>query len=142
VERYAAEDAARVVLHVSHPVRFQKSETAPLPGATPSLDVDLFGATYVGHHAFETQGLVRRVRLLSLESAYRVAIDTSGPARHTAFYLPDPFRIVIDVTRRAPRAPLPGSGRRVERVALDPGHGGVDPGASGALGTQSQRLRG
>jgi N-acetylmuramoyl-L-alanine amidase len=138
VQRYTHDDAARIVLHVSQPVRFQKSESAPPEGASASLEVDLFGATYAGQHGFDTQGLVRRVRLLPLATAYRVAIDTSAPARHTAFYLPDPFRIVIDVTRREARARPAGSGRKVERVALDPGHGGVDPGATGALGTREK----
>ena len=138
VERYTADDAARIVLHVSRPVQFQKGEAPAAGGAAPSLEVDLFDAAYAGQHGFETQGLVRRVRLVRVASAYRVAIDTSGPARHTAFYLPDPFRIVIDVTRRESRQRAPGRGRKVERVALDPGHGGVDPGATGALGTREK----
>lgn len=139
VERYTADDAARIVLHVSHPVRFQKGESATSPPGPTNLEVDVFGAAYAGQHGFETQGLVRRVRLLQVGSAYRVAIDTRGPARHSAFYLPDPFRIVIDVTRRAPPGGRSGGkGRRVERVALDPGHGGVDPGATGALGTHEK----
>lgn len=138
VERYAAEDAARIVLHVSRPVRFAKGESVEPQRGPPGLHVDLSGAAYAGLHGFEMQGLVQRVRLLALESAYRVAIDTSAPARHTAFYLPDPFRIVIDVTRSEPRPAAPPRGRRVERVALDPGHGGVDPGATGALGTHEK----
>lgn len=138
VERYTADDAARIVLHVSQPVPFQRSESVQPGGASASLDVDLFGATYAGQHGFDTPGLVRRVRLLPLATAYRVAIDTSAPARHTAFYLPDPFRIVIDVTRREARARPAGTGRKVERVALDPGHGGVDPGATGALGIREK----
>jgi N-acetylmuramoyl-L-alanine amidase len=53
------------------------------------------------------------------------------------FYLPDPFRIVIDVaTRFAVRADRgKDSGPRdVRRVALDPGHGGNDSGAIGPTG--------
>jgi N-acetylmuramoyl-L-alanine amidase len=138
VERYAADDAARIVLHVSQPVRFEKGESVDDPRALARLHVDIAGAAYAGLHAFEMQGLVQRVRLLALESAFRLAIDTSAPARHTAFYLPDPFRIVIDVTRSEPRPAAPSTGRRVERVALDPGHGGVDPGATGALGTHEK----
>lgn len=137
VERYIADDAARIVLHVSHPVRFAKRESPAQRGAPPRLEVDVFGATYAGQHAFSASGLVRRVRLLAVGSAHRVALDTSGPARHTAFYLPDPFRIVIDVTRRDRPRP-PRSGRKVERVALDPGHGGVDPGATGGMGTHEK----
>ncbi len=138
VERYAADDAARIVLHVSRPVRFERGESIDAPRAPPRLFVDLSGVAYSGLHAFEMHGLVQRVRLLAVESAFRLAIDTAAPARHTAFYLPDPFRIVIDVTRSEPRAAAPATGRRVARVALDPGHGGVDPGATGALGTHEK----
>jgi N-acetylmuramoyl-L-alanine amidase len=134
IERYAADDAARIVLHLSRPVRFQKGESAAKRGAEPRLHVDLAGATYSGQHGFEMHGLVQRVRLLAVGSAFRIAMDTSAPARHTAFYLPDPFRIVIDVTRNEAGAALPSQGRRVERIALDPGHGGIDPGATGPLG--------
>jgi N-acetylmuramoyl-L-alanine amidase len=125
IERYAGDDAARIVLRVSAPVRFRKGH-------------GVNARTYSGQHAFEMQGLVQRVRVLELRSALRVAVDTSAPARYTAFYLPDPFRIVIDVTRREARAALSGTGRRVERIALDPGHGGIDPGATGVLGTQEK----
>jgi N-acetylmuramoyl-L-alanine amidase len=138
IERYAAEDAARIVLHVSRSVPFQKGSTAVKRGAPGRLHVDLAGATYSGRHAFEMRGLVQGVRLLAVGSALRIAIDTSAPARHTAFYLPDPFRIVIDVTRSEPRAAVPGKGREVTRIALDPGHGGIDPGATGALGTHEK----
>jgi N-acetylmuramoyl-L-alanine amidase len=138
VERYAADDAARIVLHVSRPVLFKKGETADKRGAAPRLHVDLAGTTYSGLHGFEMRGLVQRVRLLAIASAFRIAMDTSAPARHTAFYLPDPFRIVIDVTRRAVSSATHRSGRHVERIALDPGHGGIDPGATGSLGTHEK----
>jgi N-acetylmuramoyl-L-alanine amidase len=135
VQRYAAEDAARIVLHVSRPVRFQIGDSGSPEGP---LHVDVAGVSYSGQHSFELGGLVQRVRLLPIGSAYRVSLDTSAPARHTAFYLPDPFRIVIDVVRRQARKAAPASGRRVERVALDPGHGGVDPGAIGVTGAREK----
>jgi N-acetylmuramoyl-L-alanine amidase len=138
IERYGGDDAARIVLRVSAPVRFHKGHGIERRGAPTHLYVDVAGVTYSGQHGFEMQGLVQRVRVLELPSALRVAVDTSAPARYTAFYLPDPFRIVIDVTRRQARAPLSGKGRRVERIALDPGHGGIDPGAIGAHGTQEK----
>jgi N-acetylmuramoyl-L-alanine amidase len=135
VQRYAAEDAARIVLHVSRPVRFQTGDSGAGQGP---LHVDLEGVSYAGQHSFELGGLVQRVRLLPLGSAYRISLDTSAPARHTAFYLPDPFRVVIDVVRRGAQKAAPASGRRVERVALDPGHGGVDPGAIGVTGAREK----
>ena len=137
VQRYAAEDAARIVLHVSRPVPFQ-------PGASQDgreLYVDLGPAGYAGASAFELGGLVDRVRLLQQDSGYRVAIDLSGAARHTAFYLIEPFRIVIDVTRPEARARgARSAGRKVERIVLDPGHGGSDPGAIGGTGLREKDI--
>jgi N-acetylmuramoyl-L-alanine amidase len=137
VQRYAAEDAARIVLHVSKAVSFRKGELGG-GGALDPLVVDVGGVGYGGPHAYEMGGLVQRVRLLPVGSAYRVVLDTTAAARHTAFYLPEPFRIVIDVSRRDERAPAPSRGRQVARIALDPGHGGTDPGAIGGLGTQEK----
>jgi N-acetylmuramoyl-L-alanine amidase len=50
--------------------------------------------------------------------------------------LPEPFRLVIDVSTEPPRVPeaKPGQRRLVRRVVLDPGHGGYDPGAIGPSG--------
>lgn len=137
VQRYAAEDAARIVLHVSRSVPFRRGEPGS-GGAAPELVVDVGGVGYAGPHAYEMGGLVRRVRLLPVGSAYRVVLDTSAAARHTAFYLPEPFRIVIDVSRREERVAPRAHGRQVTRIALDPGHGGTDPGAVGGLGTQEK----
>lgn len=135
VQRYAGDDAARVVLHVSRPIPFEKASAA-----APSLRVDLGRALYAGPHAFELGGLVQRVRLLPVSGGHRVELDVSGPARLTAFYLPEPFRIVIDVTRpdALQGAVDPKGGRRVERIALDPGHGGSDPGATGEMGVREK----
>lgn len=138
VQRYAAEDAARIVLHVSRAVPFRRGEGLSASGAPEPLVVDIGGVAYAGPHAYEMGGLVQRVRLLPVGSAYRVVIDASAAARHTAFYLPEPFRIVIDVSRRDARSPAPAGGRQVARIALDPGHGGTDPGAIGGLGTQEK----
>jgi N-acetylmuramoyl-L-alanine amidase len=55
------------------------------------------------------------------------------------FYLPEPFRLVVDVSKEAaaPVAAEPGP-RRVRRVVLDPGHGGYDPGALGPGGLREK----
>ncbi len=138
VERYGSEKAARIVLHLSRAVRFQKVGSGDAVGAESHLHVDIADSSYSGLHSFEMGGLVERVRLLPIDGGYRVSIDPSEPAHQSVFYLPEPFRIVIDVSRRErPAAPLP-TGRRVERIALDPGHGGSDPGATGGLGIREK----
>jgi N-acetylmuramoyl-L-alanine amidase len=69
------------------------------------------------------RGGLQRVRLARPDP--RVVLDLHPGARGRIFYLTDPYRIVIDVSRstrsNASRRPL---------VVLDPGHGGSEPGAA------------
>jgi N-acetylmuramoyl-L-alanine amidase len=67
-------------------------------------------------------------------------MDLSDRGQLSAFFLPAPFRVVIDVSRyEEPKAAAP-TGRVVNRIALDPGHGGSDPGATGRLGIQEKDI--
>ncbi|NNG03700.1 MAG: N-acetylmuramoyl-L-alanine amidase [Inquilinus sp.] len=98
--------------------------------------------------------------------ALRVVLDLAGPADIVdSFYLPaagaTPYRFVLDLvpttppgsTGRSgsasvapaalsvplpPRRPAPAVERRI--VAIDPGHGGIDPGAIGASGLREKEL--
>jgi N-acetylmuramoyl-L-alanine amidase len=134
IERYSAKDAARVVVFVSKPVRF---EVGSLDGtaARPRLFVDLRGAHYSGKASLAAEGLLERVRAVEGQSGTRVVLDLSATAEHRIFYVPEPFRLVIDVAK-------PGSGTRpsrdVRRIVLDPGHGGHDPGATGPTGLREK----
>lgn len=141
VERYASEESARIVLHLSGPVSFEKGLTPDPAGALPRLFVDLADTAYAGPPSYPMHGVVERVRLLQTGPALRVALDLGAPAHHDVFYLPSPFRVVIDVAVPRPRPALVARGpRRVERVALDPGHGGSDPGAVGASGVSEKDI--
>jgi N-acetylmuramoyl-L-alanine amidase len=58
-------------------------------------------------------------------------LDLESGAEARVFFLPEPFRIGIDVAQRAAARPLvaPNGARDVELIVLDPGHGGHDYGA-------------
>jgi N-acetylmuramoyl-L-alanine amidase len=137
VERYGAENAARIVVLVTHPTTFDVGyipRQSPTRG--PRLYVDVHRAKYRGKLAFDVGGFVERVRLGQQKGATRVVLDLSADAYRKVFYLPEPFRLVIDVSAEPPDAAAkPTSGERtVRRVVLDPGHGGHDPGAVGPSG--------
>jgi N-acetylmuramoyl-L-alanine amidase len=133
IERYSAKDAARVVVFVSSPVRFEVGTLES--GSGPRLFVDLQGAHYTGKSSLGAEGLLTRVRAAEGPGGTRVVLDLSDAAEHRVFYVPEPFRLVIDVAKRDSSAQ---PSRDVRRIVLDPGHGGHDPGAIGPTGLREK----
>jgi N-acetylmuramoyl-L-alanine amidase len=135
IERYSAKDAARVVVFVSKPVRFDVGTVAASGDGKPRLFVDLHGADYSGAKALGAEGLLERVRAAAGGDGTRVVLDLSAEAEHRVFYVPEPFRLVIDVARPGVVAKPT---REIRRIVLDPGHGGHDPGAIGPTGLREK----
>lgn len=137
IESYGSEDAARVVVHVSAPALFK---TGFIPGEGtqgPRFFVDIAKASFSGRSSYDVGGIVQRVRLGKQSDGSRVVLDLAQAAHRRVFYLPEPFRLVIDISKHAPRTASRDVARgpvAVRRVVLDPGHGGSDPGAIGSLG--------
>ena len=76
------------------------------------------------------------------DQGVRVTLDLDDDAGELSiFLLPDPYRLVIDVSRRAPvlATSVPQAERPVEIVLLDPGHGADDFGAR-AFGLREAEL--
>lgn len=136
IERYSGKDAARVVVFVSKPVRFEVGSLGGAAGAGPRLFVDLRGAHYSGKSALGAEGLLERVRAAESADGTRVVLDLAESAEHRVFYVPEPFRLIIDVAKPSPGGRA--ATREVRRVVLDPGHGGYDPGAIGPSGLREK----
>ncbi len=135
IEHYSAQDAARVVVFVSSPVRFDVGTLQAGPQGGPRLFVDLRGAKYTGKSTLDAGGLLERVRAGVSADGTRVVLDLSASAEHRVFYVPEPFRLIIDIATRDPKL---SATRDVRRVVLDPGHGGHDPGAIGPTGLREK----
>ncbi len=146
IERFGSEEGARVVLHATAPIGF---EVGALPsnekaGKDARIYLDLKGATAKGiTKEIEVGGALKRIRLGAQKTGTRVVLDLKGPLYRRIFYLPQPFRIVIDLsTRPAQREEKPAAGgtggREIRRVAIDPGHGGNDAGAVGPTGLKEK----
>jgi len=71
----------------------------------------------------------------------RITFAGSAPGR-TVLTLRDPPRLVLDFTRPSPpRLPATApQARPLKLIVLDPGHGGHDPGATGAGGLQEKEV--
>ena len=132
--RVAAEESGVRVLLSFQGAPLFKQRQLPAEGVLPArLSVELKDAALsealpasrpVG------RGGLQRVRLDA--EGPRVVLDLDPGAVARVFFLTEPYRIVIDVSRsaRASRAGLrPRPSRGPALIVLDPGHGGTEPGA-------------
>ncbi|MFQ5720876.1 MAG: N-acetylmuramoyl-L-alanine amidase [Candidatus Aminicenantales bacterium] len=105
---------------------------------------------------------IRQIRIAQKNhSTVRVVVDLdfSQVKRYRVFHLFDPFRVVIDIypqtlpsnspASKAPQSPQPAKsgyslvrqlGLGIERIIIDPGHGGSDPGCIGQRGLQEKQI--
>jgi N-acetylmuramoyl-L-alanine amidase len=143
IETFSSRDAARVVIHLTAPAMYEVGSLAADGTQGPRVYVDL-QKTKRGKasRVQESDGLVQRVRVGTHQDKTRVVLDLSQQGHRRVFFLPEPFRIVMDLSTTAPRREVPKAAvsgqRQVRRVVLDPGHGGHDPGAIGPGGLREK----
>ncbi|MGK3983391.1 N-acetylmuramoyl-L-alanine amidase [Sorangium sp. So ce136] len=144
IERHGSDKGARVVVELSAPTTFDVGTLAAdeNAGKDARVFVDIAGATSRGiAREIEVGGVLRRVRVGVQPKGTRVVLDLEANLYRRVFYLPEPFRIVIDVSTRPPvrdDKSKPGGAREVRRVVIDPGHGGNDTGAVGPTGLREK----
>jgi N-acetylmuramoyl-L-alanine amidase len=144
IDRHGSDKAARVVIRLSGPATFNVGALAAdrAAGKDDRVFIDIARASARGvARETEVGGVLRRVRVGAQEAGTRVVLDVAADLHRRVFYFPDPFRIVIDVSTRAPllKERLSESGKReIRRVVLDPGHGGGDTGAVGPTGLREK----
>ncbi len=142
IDTYPAENGGRVVLHLSGPTSFSagaldKDATA---SKDPRIYVDLDRARVKGvKREIEVGGAIRRVRVAPRGEGARVVLDLRETLSRKVYYLPEPFRIVIDTSNK-PLATAPAGPPSIKRVVLDPGHGGHDSGAVGPTGLTEKEV--
>src|SRR5262245_54161190 len=56
---------------------------------------------------------IREVRIAATESGTRVVLELSGPAKHNAFVLDDPGRVVLDVSKSPLKSELPAADAQI-----------------------------
>jgi N-acetylmuramoyl-L-alanine amidase len=139
IEAWPGDESSRVVVQLDRPARFRTGDESGAAGRGARTFVELDGVD-VGTLARDLPmtGIVSRVHAEATSTGARVVLDLEGRAYRRVFYLPEPYRVIIDIARHPPGGGARGAVRLVARVALDPGHGGSDPGAIGPAGTKEK----
>jgi len=139
IEQWGGAEAARVVVHLDRSARFRVGDVGSTSGQGVRTYVDLDGVE-LGGAPRETPlgGIVSRIVAEPTTTGSRVALDLRGPGYRRVFHLLEPFRVVIDIAKQPPGSGPRGTSRTVERVVVDPGHGGNDPGAQGPSGLREK----
>jgi N-acetylmuramoyl-L-alanine amidase len=140
IDPFSGRDAARVVVALSKPARFRPADVPAIGANAPRTIVDLDGVLVgQGPHDLALSGIVQHVHVEATSTGARVTLDLDGAAYRKVFYLPEPYRVVIDIARHPPGFDTHAH-RVIERVVLDPGHGGNDPGAIGPSGLREKEV--
>jgi N-acetylmuramoyl-L-alanine amidase len=148
VRLWAGPDATRLVFDLSSPTT-HRVQTLQNPDRVV-LDIPAGRLGAAKRSLPEAQGFVKQLRASTQANGdLRFVIDLAAPATPRAF-LVEPsgtygHRLVVDLVPAAKIAPQvvksthDGPGRDVI-VAIDAGHGGTDPGASGRSGTREKDI--
>jgi len=143
VARWTTNDSARVVVELDRAATYSL-EPASVGTVRVRLEgVDLGSAdpTIEGG-----KGLLQRGSLAPIataagqEGGTSLVLSLARPAYRRIFFLPDPFRVVVDLTTKPPAGLLGSSTgpRPLRRLVIDAGHGGTDPGAIGPTGLREK----
>ena len=145
---WAGPDATRLVFDLSGPV----DHTLATLQNPDRVVVDLVGARADngGRALPEARGFVKQLRMAAQSNGnLRVVIDLSAPAKPRSFDVaPNEtygHRLVVDLAPASAAAPTivkstdEANGRDVI-IAIDAGHGGVDPGSIGKRGTHEKSV--
>lgn len=139
IEQWGGTEAARVVVHLDTTARFRVGDVGKTAQEPARTFVELDGVDLGGpQRSAVMSGIVTHVVAQSTTTGSRVALDLAGPAYRRVFHLLEPYRIVIDIATNPPGSRPKSAERSVERVAIDAGHGGSDPGALGPTGIREK----
>ncbi len=140
LSRWTTGDTARVVIELDRAVAYALE---PASGGGVRLRIDgaelgLAGGAEPDLEPSPPKSLLLGGGLAKTEGGLALTLSLARPAYRRVFFLPDPFRIVVDLGTQPPAFGVASGPRPVRRVVVDPGHGGADPGAIGPTGLREK----
>ncbi len=146
----AAADSTRLVFDVSGPLDYKLFEIANPDRVVLDIRAAAFSA---GFATPAGKGLLKSLRTGKQgKGDARVVLDLASGAHPKSFVLPPPdarngYKLVVDLypKGKGQRETVKSASALVAKprnvvIALDPGHGGVDPGATGSSGTHEKEI--
>ena len=135
-------DHTRAVFEISAPLDYKLFEISQ----PDRIVLDLHGSTFASNFATpDGTGVLKSVRTGRLgKDGVRVVFDLASAVRPKSFT--QPGRLVVDLYKKGKgSAPVKSAAALEARprdvvVAIDAGHGGVDPGATGNAGTHEKDI--
>lgn len=152
LSREVLPEVVRVTLELEREVMFTGARLSNPPRVVIDL-LNVRPSDALANARLAIGGMVRQAQVTHAQTQTRVVFEVATSVRHSTYVLYNPYRIVVDFEhgpdpgQRGPRSsrassPAPPSanagggfslsrqlGLGVTRIAIDPGHGGHDPGA-------------
>lgn len=141
--RWTTADTARVVVELDRAAAYalEPADAGSVKVRLEGVELGLPGSTGVGSAELEAsppKALLRDGKLVKIDGGLALQLSLARPAYRRVFFLPDPFRIVVDLGTQPPSFGVASGPRPLRRVVIDPGHGGADPGAIGPTGLREK----
>ena len=144
---WASPDSTRMVLDLSHTVKYKTS----MLSEPHRLVIEIEGAYWSGNFeklALKKTGIVKITHENKHKEGQKQCVITLELDRERKFdvFMLKPnetygYRLVVDLAKRPVHFNVPPKKCRDFLIAIDPGHGGEDPGAVGlVLGTQEKNV--
>jgi N-acetylmuramoyl-L-alanine amidase len=162
IRNFSGPDYARIVIDLSSPIKYEKSQ------AGSSLNILMKGARLAPQLADRSltanvEGLLKQVKAEATSDSVHLNLECARISNYAIFTLNNPYRLVIDLhgqsekvaAENRPAQPsrpevarrsegslsfLRALGLKINRVVIDPGHGGHDTGALGPDGVVEKEV--
>lgn len=154
IRYFSSTDYTRVVIDVDRPVTFQEKKLIEPGRVRIYFDIENARLFNLPPSIPVSKGYIKEIRVgqFTLKTV-RIVLEFAEVVRYRTFTLYSPFRIVVDIygerkfQAKQPPVSEPEEltiarqlGLGIQKIVIDPGHGGEDPGAIGPGGISEKEI--